>query len=241
MDNDAQIPIGRPMPGYDVYLVNHENQPVPVGWPGQIAVAGPAVSVGYLGNDVLSRARFVPSPVSTNYSAARSRMYLTGDMGRMLADGSVVHLGRMEGDSQVKLRGIRIELTDIANTILEQADGVLANAAVGSRGGEGQDQFLVAYVVFATGKVPRDSAGYLAKLVVDLPLPVYMRPSHVLKMVELPMNASGKLDRKKLATLPLPLVQETRRSDTGEMSPAEAKLKQIWKRVLRQTTVEIDN
>ena len=244
LDGETHIPIGRPLPGYDVFVVDDSNNPVPVGWPGQIAVAGSAIGVGYLDNERLSQANFVPSPMASTAPPARSRMYLTGDTGRMLQDGSVVVRGRLEGDSQLKLRGIRLELTDIEGSILAHAGGTLANAAVCARGGEGSYIFLVAYAVFATGKTPSNVSAYLAALLADLPVPAYMRPTQTVQLDQIPTTASGKVDRRKLTSLPLPRVPDLASSldqvANRSMSPTEARLQRIWNRILGHTGIEVD-
>ncbi|KAF1730572.1 Nonribosomal peptide synthetase 14 [Beauveria bassiana] len=232
-NDNSKIPIGPALPGYNVALVDETAQPVPLGWAGQIAVRGAAVSSGYINNAALNKANFLhgkdgEQPYMT---------YLTGDMGRMLPDGSLVYLGRMEADSQVKLRGIRIELNDIAQSIMATSDGIIANAAVGARGAE-SDAFLVAYVVFAAGKEPKSSGRYLSNLLRSLPLPVYMQPAQALPMDALPMTISGKLDMRKLNSLPLPEpVQEL--ESAGAMTDVEQRLKRVWEDVLGHSGIRI--
>ena len=222
------MPIGPAIPNYAVYILNQSSQPVPLGWVGEICVGGPAIASGYLANDDLTSTKFIPDNISKFEDRdGWNTLYRTGDKGMMLADGSIVFLGRMDGDSQIKLRGIRIELDDISSSILKSSDGILANAAVVAKGED--DQFLVAYITFAPDKVPKDPSSYLRQLLSSLPLPVYMRPAVAIPMDRLPSGAGGKLDMKALKALPLPDISEP--EDT-ELTEIEAQLKIIWEDVL---------
>ena len=117
---NATVPIGRVIPGYNVCLVNDAVQPVPLGCSGQIAVSGRAVATGYLNNKPLTDEKFVSRASSRflkNAGKPMARWYLTGDTARMDLDGQLTYMGRIEDDSQVKLRGIRIELMEISNSM----------------------------------------------------------------------------------------------------------------------------
>ncbi|QKX63147.1 uncharacterized protein TRUGW13939_10316 [Talaromyces rugulosus] len=236
--SETRIPIGRALPGYHVHLVDDDMQPVPLGWPGQILVSGAAVAAGYLNNESLTREKFI---INRSPSSLTSRGYLTGDMARMLTDGSLVYIGRIESDSQIKLRGIRIELNDIAASIIKTSDGVVANAAVVVRDAE-QNSFLVAYVVFSANKAPSDPAQYLEQLLPELPLPVYMRPAQGIPLDRLPMSASGKLDRKALSALELPsnpIHTPASKSTVDSLSQTEHRLKGVWDEALGHTGIPI--
>lgn len=244
--SETRIPIGRAIPGYHVHLVDDDMQPVPLGWPGQILVSGPAVAAGYLNNESLTREKFiinrgVSSLTSGGLPTLTSRGYLTGDMARMLPDGSLVYTGRIGSDSQIKLRGIRIELNDIAASIIKTSDGVVANAAVVVRGTE-QQSFLVAYVVFSANKSPSNPTQYLEKLLSELPLPVYMRPAQGIPLDRLPMSASGKLDRKALSALELPSIPvhtPAAIATEDSLSQTEQRLKGVWDGALGHTGIPI--
>lgn len=222
------MPIGPAIPNYAVYILNQSSEPVPLGWVGEICVGGPAIASGYLANDDLTKAKFISDKISkVGGRSGWVTLYRTGDKGRMLADGSIVFLGRMDSDSQIKLRGIRIELDDISGFILKSSDGVLANAAVVAKGED--DQSLVAYVMFVPDKVPNDPSSYLRQLLTSLPMPVYVRPAVAMPLDRLPSGAGGKLDMKALKALPLPEISEP--EDT-ELTEIEAQLKLLWEDVL---------
>lgn len=187
------ITIGKPVPGTRAYILDDSRQPVPVGEPGELYLAGDQVARGYLHDDELTRERFVePDPSGP---IPEERLYRTGDRCRWREDGEIEFLGRV--DRQVKIRGFRIELEEIESE-LESMDGVDGAAAQVVDGGGGQNM-LVAYVVSpndpsTNGAVTREAArAYLAER-----LPHYMLPQHVMHLDELPRLPSGKLDRKRL-------------------------------------------
>lgn len=237
LHDTTKVPIGRAITNYAVYILDPESaQPLPVGWVGEICIGGPAVSAGYLNNETMTMDRFIPDTISSTSASGWKSLYRTGDQGRMLSDGSIAYLGRIAGDSQIKLRGIRIELDEISISILQTSAGVVSNAAV-CTWGEGQEQFLVAFVVFAVNQVPENADEYLHGLISSLPLPSYMRPAMAVPIDKLPMNASGKLDRRALRDLSLPEIVEQR--DDDSLTDTEVKLKQIWTDVLANSQVKL--
>lgn len=248
LDGDTVVPIGKVLPGYTVCLVDEKMQPVPVGFPGQLAVRGPSVSAGYLHNTSLTAEKFrAPDAIHARTKdkdhPSRHRWYLTGDVARMAPDGDVLYLGRMEHDSMIKLRGIRIDLDEVSHVIIEASNGAIAQAVVGVRGNaDRQTEFLVAYVAFQQGRDPghtrRDQ--YLESLLRQLPLPVSMRPSQAIAVDVFPVKASGKLDKDALQALPLGdilpratnQVQSPQSQPSLPLTPVEKQLVQIWEAVL---------
>ena len=190
------IPIGRPVANTRIHLLDRLFRPVPTGIPGELFADGPGVARGYLGRPGLTAERFVPNP----YGAHGGRLLGTGDLARLLADGKIEFLGRI--DHQVKLRGFRIELGEIETLLnrheeIEESVAVIRDEETGGR--------LVAYFVAATGKRPSAEAltGYLAEK-----LPEYMVPAALVELEALPRTASGKLDRRALPD-PEPLEAST--------------------------------
>ncbi|PWY71026.1 hypothetical protein BO70DRAFT_343322 [Aspergillus heteromorphus CBS 117.55] len=232
LDAETRIPMGRALPGYSVMLVDDStNSPVPLGCPGQIAVHGRAVSsLGYLNNEALTREKFV----LLSQEGASTRWYLTGDMGRMDADGHVAYLRRIGQDSQIKLRGMRIELSEVSNAILDHAGGGISHAVVGVRGAD-LEQFLVAYVVLSSANTVgnRNPEEYLQDVLRTLPLPLAMRPAQAIPLRALPTNASGKLDMPALDALPL-RIPSSQPIDGRSLTATEQQLKSIWESVLGQ-------
>ena len=119
--NDGHVSIGRPIPGTSVYILDDEQNPVPTGVAGELYIGGPGVASGYLGRCELTEERFVASPFDPN-----ERLYRTGDLGCWLPDDTILFLGRVDG--QVKIRGHRIELSEVESAL--RADTTVADAAV---------------------------------------------------------------------------------------------------------------
>src|SRR6266700_369123 len=178
------VTIGRAVPGYRVFLLDNELRPVAPGQTGEICICGTGVARGYVGLPEQTRARFVRHP----FVRADERMYRTGDRGRFDADGNIEFLGRLDG--QVKLRGFRVELSEIESVLL-QADGLRAAACAVREDMPGLQQ-LVGYVV--PGDNPIDEVGLRSYL--RSRLPAYMVPALIETVIDLPRLPSGKLDRK---------------------------------------------
>lgn len=236
------------IPGYAVYIIDGQGNPLPRGFAGEIALAGPGVASGYLHNPELTASKFIPDDISPEAVTRRAgwnhHVYRTGDKGRLVEDDKFIHLGRMEGDdSQVKLRGIRIELQDIRHSILATSAGILSDAAVVVRGESQSNHYLAAFVVFAGGNESDRAAGrreYLGDLLRQLPLPAYMRPAIAVPVEgSLPVTGRGKLDTKLLAAMPLGDHDQRARGngeeegeDQEKLTATEKQLRQVWQQVL---------
>ncbi|MFD5765410.1 amino acid adenylation domain-containing protein [Streptomyces sp. NPDC127049] len=191
----ALPPIGTPIDGAEVLVLDERLRPVPAGAKGEIHLGGVCLARGYAGRPELTEERFVPRPGG----APGERLYRTGDIGFTLPDGSVVCAGR--SDSQVKVRGFRVEPAEVelAITALGADHPGLTEAAVVARRREGNDSFLAAFLVGDPAHAD------LEQLVKQLraTLPDYMVPSHFEWLEALPLTPSGKRDDKTLRERPL--------------------------------------
>jgi amino acid adenylation domain-containing protein/non-ribosomal peptide synthase protein (TIGR01720 family) len=182
-----RVPIGRPIANLKVHVVDRELRPVPAGVAGELCIGGAGLARGYLGQPEKTAASFVPDPFA---ELPGERLYRTGDLVRRLAGGAVEFLGRR--DHQVKVRGLRIELGEIEAALA--AHPAVAAAAV-VVWGEREQQRLVAYFVARPGEVP---GGEQLRAFLGLRLPEPMLPSLYLALPQMPLTASGKLDRRRL-------------------------------------------
>ncbi len=182
------ISVGRPVANTRLYVLDEGQRPTPPGVPGELCIGGAGVSPGYHARDALTAERFIPDPFAVPGSPT---LYRTGDRARFLADGRVQLLGRM--DSQVKLRGFRIETGEVEAT-LAQLPGVSA-CAVALREATPGDPRLVAWVVPPPG-VPTGSAPLRDALRAQLP--DYMVPAAFVFLEALPLTPNGKVDRRAL-------------------------------------------
>ena len=214
------VSIGRPISNTQVYILDSQLQPVPIGVPGELYIAGDGLARGYFNRPELTARAFISNPFSGEPDA---RLYKTGDLARYWPDGNIEYLGRI--DNQVKIRGYRIELGEIEET-LRQHPAVQDAAAIARDDGSG-NKGLVAYVVLDPDKLPSISnlRGYLQEK-----LPEYMVPSAFVTLESLPLTPNGKLDRHALPQKCDRVSEET--AFTEPQTPTEKELAQIWMAVL---------
>ncbi|KAI1873032.1 uncharacterized protein JN550_003285 [Neoarthrinium moseri] len=226
--------IGKAISNTSIYILGQDSGMVPVGFEGEICVGGAGVARGYQ-DAATSSARFIANPFATAEDVSRgwTTLYRTGDKGCIREDGSIVFLGRMDGDTLIKLRGLRIELTEVANIIMNAGKGSFADTIVTVRG-PSDSQFLVAHV--AVAEENRQSQEDLDRICAELPLPRYMVPSIIVALDRLPTSSNGKVDRKAVQSLPLPdrnkMAHMTKAEEPEPLTVAEGELRLIWREVL---------
>lgn len=216
----AKPPVGRPISNVQIYILDRELQPVPIGVSGEICIGGVGLARGYLNLPDLTSGRFISNPFQPG-----TRLYKTGDSARYLPDGNIDFLGRI--DHQVKIRGYRIELGEIEAALLDFAG--IKEAVVLPEGDRSNPQYLNAFVVAADDQSPvkpSDIQKFLRSR-----LPAFMLPSRVIVVDRLPRLPSGKIDRYGLSQLAVPGISD----DAGDWpphGPVEESLAEIWREVL---------
>ncbi|MCJ2174124.1 non-ribosomal peptide synthetase [Bacillus amyloliquefaciens] len=214
----TRLPIGKPVPGARLYVLDSGGTIQPAGVAGELYIAGTGLARGYLNRPELTEERFLDDPFYPG-----ERMYQTGDIARWTEDGLVEWLGRSDG--QVKVRGYRIEPGEIEAAI-RRIDGI-REAAVTARNEHGETA-LYAYI---EGRESDDVRAELATR-----LPAYMMPAQFIKMSEWPVTPSGKLDRR---ALPAPGGAADRQAYTAPRNVTEMKLCALWEEVLKNGPVGI--
>jgi amino acid adenylation domain-containing protein len=223
---DRQCPIGRPLPGTRLYLLDQRLRPVPAGVAGEVYIGGASLARGYLHRPDLTAERFLPDPFVPG-----ERVYRTGDLARWLPDGSAEYLGR--ADDQVKLRGFRIEPGEVEAALLA-LPGVREAAVLADRA-DGGGVRLVAGVGRgeAASRAPHEWRAALSSR-----LPEYMIPAVFVELPHLPLSRNGKLDRAAL-------LAHARATTPGQVNTAsprdhvELALHRIWRRLLLHPAIGI--
>ncbi|WP_052675795.1 non-ribosomal peptide synthetase [Paenibacillus sp. IHBB 10380] len=210
------IPIGKPLPNMQVYVLGEANQLQPIGIAGELCIAGDGLARGYLNRPELTKEKFVENPFVPG-----ERMYRTGDLARWLLDGNLEYLGRI--DEQVKIRGFRIELGEVHEQLMKHE--AVEDAVVIARKGEEGQSYLCAYVVTEEELPVSAWRKHMGQS-----LPEYMIPSYFVRMEKLPLTPNGKVDRK---ALPAPEgAVHTGVEYVAPRNDVEAKLADIWSEVL---------
>jgi len=226
----GNVPIGFPISNTQVYILDTEFEPVPVGVVGELYAGGAGLAIGYLNDAALTAERFVPNPFS---AAPGARLYRTGDYARFKADSSIEFIGRI--DHQVKLRGHRIELTEIEAALKQHA--AVHDAVVVMRRSVHGNKHLTAYIIANSDLTEAKMAGELKSLLRQS-LPDYMVPSYFLFLEEFPLSPNGKIDRRALPAPPetRPEMEEAHIAPRDDL---ETRLARIWERVLEVQSVGV--
>ncbi|KAI0009473.1 hypothetical protein F4779DRAFT_365857 [Xylariaceae sp. FL0662B] len=234
-DNDLNFTFS-PLPNYTIQVVDENLNPVPAGVPGQIVIGGVGVAAGYLNQRHLTSSKFLLNKKASPFFEKQgwTMVHLSGDCGRFNASGGLVLQGRIQGSTQIKIAGIRMDLEDIENTIVKIAGPMVRQVIVSPRKSpESTDQFLVAFVVLSDTKRPADRDAFLAELPQRLPLPQYMRPSMVVPLDDIPKTTSDKVDRNAINSIALPYrTQPDAERGPSDLSEYESALWHLWEEAL---------
>lgn len=220
-------PIGRPIANTQIYILDKNLEPTPIGVPGQLCIGGTSLSRGYLNRPSLTAEKFVPNPFGNEPGA---RLYLTGDLARYHRDGNIEFLGRI--DNQVKIRGFRVELGEI-ETVLATHPAVREAVVVAREDVKG-DRKLVGYIVPAGGGLEEPSSVLRAYL--KERLPDHMVPAAFVLIEALPLTPSGKINRRALPALDQ---SEPAHEYHAPRNATEEKLTELWATVLRRDRIGI--
>jgi amino acid adenylation domain-containing protein len=224
------VPVGTPVDGVEAYVLDEELEPVPVGVPAELHLAGEGLARGYLGRPDLTAERFLPNPFS---DVPGARMYRTGDRARWRADGVLEVLGRIDG--QLKVRGYRIEPGEVESALCRHPDIVQA-AVVARPDADGALQ-LVGYVVPRDGRtVPADWRTRLSEQ-----LPAYLTPTVLVGLDALPTTVGGKVARSALSDVATVPARTPSRTITPPRTVLQRQLHRIWHDVLAVDAVGIED
>jgi amino acid adenylation domain-containing protein len=236
LDQDASFtPLGEPVANVQVYVLDADLEPVPLGVAGALCIGGAGLARGYWNRPALTAERFTPDPYG---GQAGARLYRTGDLVRRHADGNLEFLGRL--DQQIKLRGFRVELGEI-ESVLRQHPAVQQAAVIAREDGAG-GQRLTAYVVGEqrTGHTEQTGGnddsrfsvlGSQLRAFLVQRLPDYMIPSAFVTLDALPLTPNGKVDRRALPA-PEPIQPDRQAAYVAPRTPTETLLANIWAEVL---------
>ena len=219
-DGAARVPIGRPIPGTAIRILDTELNLVPAGVTGELFIGGVGLARGYWQRQGLTAERFIPDP----FGGPGERLYRTGDLARWRSDGAIEYVGR--SDHQIKIRGFRIELGEIESRLLEQP-GVRSAVVVAREVGAGRQ--LVGYVGGAN-----ELDGTALRTALSSVLPDYMVPSRIVTLERLPLAPNGKVDRR---ALPAPDAMDSGSEHQAPRTSAEMALAAIWAELLGRPVV----
>ena len=214
--------IGRPLPNTAIYILDGHRQQVPLGFPGEICIAGAGVSRGYLYDEEQTAKKFIPDPYG------EGRLYCTGDLGKWHADGTIEFLGR--ADRQVKVNGYRIELAEIEQAIL-QYQGIQQVYVTVIQDSQAELQ-IAAYFVSDGIITPADLRNHLQQK-----LPAYMLPAWLIPLQQLPLNEHGKVNKAALPDPRAALPRNTNNPVEPPAGEAARTLLTLWEEVLESSHI----
>ncbi|WP_281322334.1 non-ribosomal peptide synthetase [Flavobacterium aestivum] len=218
---DKHVPIGKPITNKEIYILDGKLNPMPVGFEGELYIGGAGIARGYINQEELTNAAFIPNPFG------EGRLYKTGDVAKWLEDGNIEFIGR--NDAQVNLRGLRIELGEIESNLLSHPliHQVLVNVHTVQ-----EDEYLIAYFISDEVLEKNGLKDYLRDF-----LPGYMIPEHFIQLEKFPLTLNGKIDKK---VLPMP-TEISKFKYVAPRNENEVMMVEIWKKILDREEVGIED
>lgn len=220
----SNIPLGKPISNYKIYILDNNRMLLPIGVPGELCISGLGVTRGYINRPETTAEKFVESPYYEG-----ERIYRTGDLARWLPDGNIEYLGRI--DNQVNIKGYRIELEEIESQLMS-FDGV-QEAVVIDREDETGNKYLCAYITGVNEFDFDNIRNHLARF-----LPSYMIPSYIIKVESIPVTPNGKVDRR---ALPKPSMVLNDKEYVAPRNEIEKCLVSIWEQILGVKNIGINH
>ena len=221
---DASVPVGRPIDGTQVYLLDEQLQLVPMGVPGEVYIGGDGLARGYLNQPERTAERFIPNPLGAG------RLYKTGDLARFLPDGNLDFMGRT--DHQVKIRGFRIEPGEIESVLGQHPE--VKHCLVLARSLDSGEKQLVAY--WQPQQATFDQSPQRWRQYLQSRLPQYMIPATFVRMLDWPLNNNGKIDHNALLC---PSLASSDLDSTAPRNLLEQQLLGLWEDVLGISNISI--
>jgi amino acid adenylation domain-containing protein/non-ribosomal peptide synthase protein (TIGR01720 family) len=210
----ANIPIGKPILNYMVYILDKNGRLQPPGVPGELCISGKGIARGYLNRPELTAEKFL---------SGSKKIYKTGDLVRWLPDGNIEFLGRI--DFQVKIRGYRIELGEIERQLLNHE--IIKDAVVIAKEDKDGERYLCAFLVSGKDIDPGELREFLSRQ-----LPLFQVPAHIVQMEKIPLTSNGKVDRKLLVAQDIESITDTGDEYDIPLGEVEEKLVEKWQEVL---------
>ncbi|MCX7746685.1 MAG: amino acid adenylation domain-containing protein [Clostridia bacterium] len=223
----GSVSIGRPIANTEIYILDENLQPCPIGVKGEIYIGGLGVARGYLNLPEVTSQVFIPNPFA---AAKGSRLYKSGDLARFLPNGNIELIGR--NDFQIKIRGHRIELGEIETLILKHE--AVKDCIVTTYNFQPDDKRIVAYIIAHPG-LPQPTTSEIRHFL-SKELPEYMLPAHVIKLESIPLTPNGKIDYK---LLPAPSATSESGKYVVPKGRYEEQIAEIWRQVLKVDKISI--
>jgi hybrid polyketide synthase/nonribosomal peptide synthetase ACE1 len=225
-----RMPIGRALPNYSTYVVDENLKLLPMGVPGELLIGGVGVCKGYYNEPDLTREQFIHDAFATPELVAlgHNTLFRSGDRGRLTQDGTLCFDGRVSSSTLVKLRGFRVDLQDTENAIVEASHGAISRAVASVRGDD-IGSWIVAHVAFFPDCPQSRREPCIRETMARLSVPHYMRPSMMFEIDQVPLTSHGKVDRRAIDALELPV---RLKPELVQLSSEQLRLWKIWTQVL---------